>query len=185
MKKLSIKVFCSFKFIIDYANVCFFYYINDPHWFVWFLLYYLLHLFRSDRFAARFRNCLDHFGNCFTKKLSIWKHKYSKNFLLGAPVGSMYVPVCPKLRMCHCSAFIDFLNIFIRYRSKQSTSELSLMATDMVSTTFFPIRKLLLQNENINQFGIFLFKTFALHFLFKFNMGFFSCSTLTCFVNMA
>ena len=37
----------------------------------------------------------------------------------------------------HLSALIDFVDIFIKYRSKQSTSELSLMVTEMVSTTFF------------------------------------------------
>ena len=37
----------------------------------------------------------------------------------------------------HLSAFLDFVNIFIRYRSKQRTSELPLMATEMVSITVY------------------------------------------------
>ena len=37
----------------------------------------------------------------------------------------------------HLSAFVDFANIFIRYRSKQSTSQLSLIPTEMVSTMVF------------------------------------------------
>ena len=37
----------------------------------------------------------------------------------------------------HLSAFVDFVNIFIRYRPNQSTSELSLIATEMISTTSF------------------------------------------------
>ena len=37
----------------------------------------------------------------------------------------------------HLSAFVDFVNIFIRYRSKQRTLELPAMATKMVSTTLF------------------------------------------------
>ena len=48
----------------------------------------------------------------------------------------------------HLPAFVD---LFTRYRSKQSTSELSLMAAEIFSTTFFfPIKKLFLQNENLS-----------------------------------
>ena len=64
----------------------------------------------------------------------------------------------------HLSALIDFVDIFIKYRSKQSTSELSLMVTEMVSTTFFfPIKKLFLWNKNLNKFHRCLFKTYNLH----------------------
>ena len=39
----------------------------------------------------------------------------------------------------YLSAFVDFINVFIRYRSKPRTSELSAMAAKMVSTkVFFP-----------------------------------------------
>ena len=49
----------------------------------------------------------------------------------------------------HLSATVDFANIFIRYRYTQSTSELSLIVTEMVSTTgFFSIKKLFLLNES-------------------------------------
>ena len=40
--------------------------------------------------------------------------------------------------MCvHLSAILDFVNIFIRYRSRHRISELSVMATEMVSIRFF------------------------------------------------
>ena len=56
------------------------------------------------------------------------------------------------------------------------------MATKMVSTTvFFPVKKLFLQNENLNKF-----RTCLLIFsiLFKFSAGFFSYFSLTRLVNM-
>ena len=37
----------------------------------------------------------------------------------------------------HLSAFADFVNMFIRYRSRHFRLELSVMATEMVSTFFF------------------------------------------------
>ena len=37
----------------------------------------------------------------------------------------------------HFSVFVDFMNIFIRYSSGHSTLKLSVMVTEMVSTTFF------------------------------------------------
>ena len=55
------KFFHLFKFVTDYANVRFFSFrtcskslndVNCLHCFVWFLLYYLLHIFSSDYFAA-------------------------------------------------------------------------------------------------------------------------------------
>ena len=43
----------------------------------------------------------------------------------------------------HLSDFVDFINIFIKYRSKQRTLKLSVMATKMVSTMdLFLIKKL-------------------------------------------
>ena len=81
----------------------------------------------------------------------------------------------------HLFAFVDFGNMFVRHRSKQSTSELSVIATEMVSTTvFFPIKKLL-QNEYLNTFCRCLVKTHNLHFFFQFDTGFFSRFTLTRF----
>ena len=47
----------------------------------------------------------------------------------------------------HLSGFVDFRNIFIRYKSKQSTSELSLMATEMVSTIVFFFYKEIIRME--------------------------------------
>ena len=77
----------------------------------------------------------------------------------------------------HLYAFVDYVNIFITYRSKQSTSELSLMVTEMVSTTvFFPIKKPLLRNKNLDKFCRCYSKT-TLCILFKLNTGFVSCST--------
>ena len=57
-------VFNSFKYVIDQGKVRFFFlislqtgshplnYVNSLHYSVWFLLYYLLHIFRSYPFAA-------------------------------------------------------------------------------------------------------------------------------------
>ena len=60
----------------------------------------------------------------------------------------------------HLSDFADFLNIFIRYRSKQSTSKLSVMATRMVlSPVFFLIKKSFLLNENDNKLSKCFLKT--------------------------
>ena len=44
----------------------------------------------------------------------------------------------------YLSAFVDFANIFIRYRSKQSISELSLIVTEIVSTTIFSYKEIIL-----------------------------------------
>ena len=64
----------------------------------------------------------------------------------------------------HLSAFLDFSNIFIRYTSGQSRSELSLITTEMVSTkVFFPINKLFLWNKNLNKFHRCLLKIYTLH----------------------
>ena len=46
------KCFHTFRYIIDHTNVPFFFYVNSLHCFVWFPVYYLLHLFGSDCFAA-------------------------------------------------------------------------------------------------------------------------------------
>ena len=60
----------------------------------------------------------------------------------------------------HLSDFADFLNIFIRYRSKQSTSKLSVMATRMVlRPVFFLIKKSFLLNENDNKLSKCFLKT--------------------------
>ena len=71
----------------------------------------------------------------------------------------------------HLSAFVDFSNIFIRYRTKQGTSELSIMATDMVSTmALFPIKKLFLRNENLNKFCRCLLKSYSLYTSISFHV---------------
>ena len=46
------KCFHSFKYVIEHANVRFFFYVDSLHCFRRFRLYYLLHLLSSDRFAA-------------------------------------------------------------------------------------------------------------------------------------
>ena len=46
------KSFHSFNYVIDDASIRFFFYVNSFHCFIWFLLYYLLHLLSSDHFAA-------------------------------------------------------------------------------------------------------------------------------------
>ena len=55
----------------------------------------------------------------------------------------------------HLSAFLDFVKIFIRYRPKQRTR-------DGFHYGFFPIKKLFLQNENLNKFRQCLFKAYIL-----------------------
>ena len=47
----------------------------------------------------------------------------------------------------YISAFIDFANTFIKHRSKQTTSELSLIATEMVYTMFFSYKKIILREQ--------------------------------------
>ena len=86
----------------------------------------------------------------------------------------------------HLSAFVDFSNIFFRYWTKQSTSELSLMATEMVSTmVFFPIKKLFLRNKNLNKICRCLLKTILWYkFLFMlyfhlFGFGGYSCTQIS------
>ena len=61
----------------------------------------------------------------------------------------------------HLSAFVYSTNIFIRYSSKQSTSELSLIVTEMISTmVFLPREKL---SINVNKFRGCLLKTYNLY----------------------
>ena len=84
----------------------------------------------------------------------------------------------------HLSDFVDFVNIFIKYRSKQRQSELSVMATKMVSTTvFFLAKKLILGNKNLIKFRTFAQKP-TLSILSKFNIGFIFCCSLNPLVNM-
>ena len=45
------------------------------------------------------------------------------------------------------SGFADFINIFLRYRSRHRTSELSVMATEMVSTTVFSCKEIILAEQ--------------------------------------
>ena len=42
----------SFNYVIDHASIRFFFYINSLQCFVWFLLYYLLHLLSSYHFPV-------------------------------------------------------------------------------------------------------------------------------------
>ena len=46
------KCFHSFYYVIDHPGIHFFFHINSLNCFGWFLLYYLLHLLRSDCFKA-------------------------------------------------------------------------------------------------------------------------------------
>ena len=72
----------------------------------------------------------------------------------------------------HLSAFVD---IFIRYKSRHPTLELSVMGTEMVSTTaFFHGRKLFLRNEISIDFRNLCSKP-TLWILNKFVKVFFSC----------
>ena len=53
--------FHSCNYVIDQVNVCFVFYRNSLHCFVWFHLYYLLHLLSSD---------------CFTALTNLWPYKF-------------------------------------------------------------------------------------------------------------
>ena len=74
-KKLSTKVFSFISFIFisftDHGSMHIFFYINSLHCFLWFFLYYLLHLIRSDRFAA--------LTGLQPYKLFIWIYELFKN----------------------------------------------------------------------------------------------------------
>ena len=61
----------------------------------------------------------------------------------------------------HLFTFLDFINIFIRYRPRQCISELPVMATEMVSITVFSNKELF--NRNLNKFHRCLLKTYVLH----------------------
>ena len=76
---------------------------------------------------------------------------------------------------------MEFVNIFIRYRSKQRTSELP-VATKMVPTTPFS-RKEIIFAERKSQYVNFCSNP-TLSIQFKVNKGFFSCCSLTRLVNM-
>ena len=65
------KCFHSFNYIIDHANIRVFFYVNSLHCFLWFFLYYLLHLISSDRFAA--------LTSLQPYKFFIWIYKLFKN----------------------------------------------------------------------------------------------------------
>ena len=41
-----------FHYVIDYASICFFFYVNNLHYFLWFFLYHLQHLLSSNHFTA-------------------------------------------------------------------------------------------------------------------------------------
>ena len=47
----------------------------------------------------------------------------------------------------YLSAFIDFVNMFIRYRLRHHTSEILVMATEMVSTVFFSCKEIILAEQ--------------------------------------
>ena len=65
------KCYHSFKYLIDNASICFFFYINSLHCFVWFLLFYLLQIFSSNHFAALF--------SLYLYKVFIWIYEFFKN----------------------------------------------------------------------------------------------------------
>ena len=61
----------SFNYIIVHMSICFFFYLNSLHRFVWLLLYYLLHLLSSHSFAA--------LTSLETYKHFIWIYEFFKN----------------------------------------------------------------------------------------------------------
>ena len=48
----------------------------------------------------------------------------------------------------HVSAFVDFVNMFIRYRSRHHTLELSVMASEIVSTTLFSSKEVIVERKS-------------------------------------
>ena len=67
------------------------------------------------------------------------------------------------------SAFVDFVDIFIGYRSKQCTWKPSVMATELIRMWIsFSTKKLFLRNENLNIFSWYLLKTYAVHTFYTF-----------------
>ena len=83
----------------------------------------------------------------------------------------------------HLSVFVDFVNRFIRYRSRHRTSELSLIGIAMVSTTFFFLERNYFCGTKILNFTN-VFSKPTLCILIKFDTGFFSRRSLTRLVNM-
>ena len=103
-----------------------------------------------DKLPMNCLNVFDHFVKLVLKRLSV-------------SLNLMFV---------HLSAFVYFINIF-RYRSKQRTSELSTMATKIVSTMFFfLIKKFFLQNKNLHKFPMFAQSLHSLYFLNSIEVSF-------------
>ena len=63
--------FLSFNYVIDHASIPFSFYVNSLHGFLWFLLYYLLHLSSSNRFTA--------LTILYPHKSFIWIYEFFKN----------------------------------------------------------------------------------------------------------
>ena len=78
----------------------------------------------------------------------------------------------------HLPAFIDFANVFIRYRSKQSISELSLIATEVVSTTDFFLERNYSYGTKTSINFVDVRSKPRICKLFEFYTIFFSCCTL-------
>ena len=85
----------------------------------------------------------------------------------------------------HLSAFVDIVNIFIRYRSRHLISEISVMVTEMVSTSVFSCKKNHSCGMKISINFINVCSKSTLYILNKFDTGFFSCCSLTRFFNTA
>ena len=69
----------SLSSVIDHAIICFLFYINSLHFFVLFLLYYLLHLLGSDRFETL--TSLQPYKFCYLK-IWIFKKSSTKEFFV-------------------------------------------------------------------------------------------------------
>ena len=81
----------------------------------------------------------------------LYLHIYLHYKLRSSAVTDKLLSVSLKVMSLHLSAFVNFVNMFIKYWSRHHTLELSVMANEMVSNMFFfHLKKLLLQNDNLN-----------------------------------
>ena len=94
---------------------------------------------RTNNRAGKIRCTLVSCTCCALKvpKIFIFSYLYLHYKFRSSPVTDKQKGVGLNIISVHLSAFADFINIFIRYRSKQCTSGLSVMAAKMVSTTVF------------------------------------------------
>ena len=89
----------------------------------------------------------------------VWFGTYKKRFVIHDPKWLNWILFY---------AFVDFANIFITYRCKESTSEHIVYSHwDGFNNSFFPIKKLFLQNKIFINFADVCLKTMLCIYTFK------------------